>query len=66
MGGFDFIVIKANDFIRASRGFHRGSPRGPRNEPREFWGMGQTARFNDPDKSGFAEVKYYVSKFKNE
>ena len=25
MGGFDFIVSEANDFIRASRGFHRGS-----------------------------------------
>jgi len=23
--GFDFIVSEANDFIRASRGFHRGS-----------------------------------------
>jgi hypothetical protein len=23
--GFDFIVSEANDFIRASRGFHRGT-----------------------------------------
>jgi hypothetical protein len=23
--GFDFIVSEANDFIRASRGFHRGA-----------------------------------------
>ena len=43
--GFNFIVSEANDFIRASRGFHRGAPQGPRNELAEFWGKGQCRDF---------------------